>query len=228
MVTSLVGIGVLAGCGGDPGDEDALRTMLDRARVAALAAKTVEITAVVDDRGYQTRMELHLVHGRGGKGRVEHSDRSFDLIRIGSDLYIRGSGEAFGDLGTEAERLLKNRYLHVKVDDVNYVEFAAYLQWETFFDQLLVLSGQPDSVRVIDSRRSTGVVDQAGRRIIWLTGGDVARPMRVTALERGGSADVVEYSGYGKTVQLRKPRPEQIVELPELEAALTGGVPAAD
>lgn len=233
--TGLAAIAVVlaAGCGsGEDGPRGAAGSevdrLLDQARMSATRAGTVRVVGTVADRGYRTTMDLRLTHGRGGAGRVEHGERSYELIRVGPDLYIKGLGEAFGDLGREADRLLQGKYLHVSATDPNYLDFTAYTQWETFFEFLPAAPRDATRSRLVVGTRTTGVVDEEAGRVLWLSRGSAPRLQRITALDPLGPAEVVEFSRYGESWPLRPPPAGQVVELSELEGAIQGGAPAAD
>ncbi|NYI08101.1 hypothetical protein [Allostreptomyces psammosilenae] len=100
LLAVLTALLVLTGCtaaASDPGSnligDDTPDRALQRAREAAAAAESVHLagTVVSADREYELDMRLG---ADGAIGRITTDGRTFELLRVGEDLYLKG-GEDF-------------------------------------------------------------------------------------------------------------------------------------
>src|SRR5581483_5226202 len=106
---------LLAGCGGTAGNGEAAKTpaaILHDAAAAAKQAASVHVFGSGTMEGQPLRLDLYLVSGKGGRGRVTANGVSFDLIRIGSTAYFRGGRSFWTRFGAgAAAALLEGRWL---------------------------------------------------------------------------------------------------------------------
>lgn len=205
---------VLAGCASDP-DEGTNgvgklppRTIERRARDAAGTADAVHLSGTVAGKGGSYRLDMRL-RDDGGLGQVTTKDSTFELLRVGDDLYLKAGADFYGD---EVGDKLKDKYVKVPGDDPAYKQFSGFTDKEVLLEDLFVLSGD----LATGDHRSVG-----GVRTIAVTAGggsggtlDVSLegkpyPMRY---ERGGGAGTLELTDWGKTFELKAPSGDDVVD----------------
>lgn len=110
---------LLAGCGSSkqaapPNDEaskPALRVVAD-ATAAAARASSAHVSGSVESGGTPITLDLSTARGRGAKGSMSTNGLSFDLVRIGDTLYIRGSDAFYKHFaGAAVAELLHGRWV---------------------------------------------------------------------------------------------------------------------
>ncbi|MEV4443428.1 hypothetical protein AB0K09_31430 [Streptomyces sp. NPDC049577] len=241
VVTALsVGLSAaLTACGGG-GDPDAgtngvgkldATTIQDKARTAAQGADAVHLSGNVVSEGHTYRIDMRLKKD-GGTGRVSANSSTFELLRVGDELYLKAPAEfwsrgsagkggsggsgAGSDLGTGAPASAKpdgaaaagklvDKYVKVPSGDPAYQQLRGFTDKNLLLDGLLSLHGKL-------SRGEHGSV--SGTRTIRVAGSggaggtlDVSLkgtpyPLRV---QRAGNAGQLELDGWGKDFALAAP-----------------------
>src|SRR5437764_1259053 len=113
---------VLAGCGGSSSNGESKKSasqVVADAKQAALGASSVHVTGAGSDSGRPLKLDLTI--GRdGAKGHVVESGASFDLVRVGDTVYVKGDDaflKKFG--GSAAAALFHNRWLKGPIGDAH-------------------------------------------------------------------------------------------------------------
>jgi hypothetical protein len=109
---------LLAGCGsrhGNSSNGEASKSpaqVLSDAKIAASSASSAHVAGNIDSAGDKISLDLSLARRKGATGSMSTNGSSFDLIRVGDTLYIRGS-DAFWtqNAGALAARLLHGKWL---------------------------------------------------------------------------------------------------------------------
>ncbi|MFF3254460.1 hypothetical protein ACFYWP_26385 [Actinacidiphila glaucinigra] len=218
VLVSLVGAALLiAGATGCAGDPDAgtngvgklpAETIERRARTAADAADTVRLTGTVVSRGLTYTLDMRL-RGNGGLGEVTSKGSTFELLRVGDDLYLKAGAGFYGD---QVGAKLKNKYVKVPAADPAYDQFSGFTDKEVLLEGLFVLRG---ALTVGDHRTVGGVRTIA----VSADGGDGGTidvslegkpyPLRY---ERAGGAGTLTMDDWGKDFTLRAPDEDDVVD----------------
>ncbi|MFB7288008.1 hypothetical protein [Actinacidiphila glaucinigra] len=218
VLVSLLGAALLlAGATGCAGDPDAgtngvgklpAETIEKRARTAADAADTVRLTGTVVSRGLTYTLDMRL-RGNGGLGEVTSKGSTFELLRVGDDLYLKAGAGFYGD---QVGAKLKNKYVKVPAADPAYDQFSGFTDKEVLLEGLFVLRG---ALTVGDHRTVGGVRTIA----VSADGGDGGTidvslegkpyPLRY---ERAGGAGTLTMDDWGKDFTLRAPDEDDVVD----------------
>ncbi|MDX2854572.1 hypothetical protein PV342_40465 [Streptomyces sp. PA03-3a] len=218
VLVSLVGAALLiAGATGCAGDPDAgtngvgklpAETIEKRARTAADVADTVRLTGTVVSRGLTYTLDMRL-RGNGGLGEVTSKGSTFELLRVGDDLYLKAGAGFYGD---QVGAKLKNKYVKVPAADPAYDQFSGFTDKEVLLEGLFVLRG---ALTVGDHRTVGGVRTIA----VSADGGDGGTidvslegkpyPLRY---ERAGGAGTLTMDDWGKDFTLRAPDEDDVVD----------------
>lgn len=128
MATVLAGGGIAA-CGGSStnGVESKSPTeIISAAQKAAESAKSVKVAGSVSSAGTALTLNLQIAQGRGAKGTISEGPLSFELIRMGSSVYIKGSAAFYEHFaGSEAAKLLQGKWLQRRPRAANSPSWAA-------------------------------------------------------------------------------------------------------
>ncbi|KNB51798.1 hypothetical protein [Streptomyces caatingaensis] len=223
----------LAACGGGE-DPDAgtngvgkLRPAViqDRARAAAKGAGAVRLSGAVVSQGRTYRIDVRLKKD-GGTGRVASGDVSFELLRVGDELFVKGDAAFWGRGGAGASAApgrpkpgtaaakLNGKYVKVPSGDPAYRQLRGFTDKDVLLDGLLGLRGTLSrgehgtvgGVRSIrlnagDAKGSGGVLD------VSLVG--TPYPLRV---QRAGGAGQLNLGDWGKDFPLRVPGKGEVVD----------------
>jgi hypothetical protein len=213
-VLSALGSLGLTGCAGDP---DAgtngvgklpPRTIEKQARATAEAAGTVRMSGTVLSRGRTYELDMRLRRD-GGVGKVSTKDSTFELLRVGDDLYLKAGADFYG---SEAATKLKDKYVKVPTGDPAYQQFSGFTDKKVLLDDLFVLRGAltTGDHRSVAGTRTIAVTADGGN------GGtlDVSLEGRPYPLryERGGGAGTLTLTDWGKEFELSAPSDDEVVD----------------
>ncbi len=212
----------LAGCAEDPdagtngvGKLEA-PAIAAKARTAAEGASAVHLSGNLVSRGHTYKLDMRLKKN-GGSGKVASETSTFQLLRIGADLYLKAdaafwSHEKDSKNGGSAADKLDAKYVKVPSGDPSYKELSGFTDKAVLLDGVLGLHGKL-------SRGDHGSV--GGTRTIRVSGGDGAGgtldvslkgtpyPLR---LQRAGGAGVVQLADWDKDFALAAPAKDQMVD----------------
>ncbi|MER7764194.1 hypothetical protein [Streptomyces sp. NPDC097619] len=227
------------GCGEDPDKGTngvgklAPEKIEAEARTAASAASAVRLSGTVVTAGKSFTLDMRL-KADGGSGKVQSSGSSFELLRVGDQLYLKadaafwehgapgeeaggGSGTPSGAPGGEdgddsAADKLGGKFVKVPEGDPAYKQLRGFTDKKTLLDGLLGLHGKLEK----GAYRKIGTVRTVELKVDGGTGGrlDVSLigtpyPLR---LERAGGAGTVELADWGRPFTLAPPPEDQTVD----------------
>jgi hypothetical protein len=124
LLTLVVAAALLAGCGSgggssSKGNGEASKSpaqVLADARSAAASASSAHVSGNIDSAGTKIGLDLSMARGKGAKGSMSTNGASFDLVRVGDTVYIRGSDEFLKQNGgAVAAQLLHGKWLKASV-----------------------------------------------------------------------------------------------------------------
>ncbi|MEV5505909.1 hypothetical protein [Streptomyces orinoci] len=192
----------------------------DRAREAARQADAVHLSGNVAGQGRSYRLDMRLKKD-GGTGRVASDTGSFELLRIGDDLFLkadaafwsRGDGAARG-AGTGAASKLDGKYVKVPTGDPAYRQLRGFTDKDVLLDGLLGLHGKLSrgahgSVGGVPSIRVNGTDAKGTGGTLDVSLAGRPYPLRV---RRAGGAGQVELGDWGKDFALSVPQKSALVD----------------
>ncbi|OMI40009.1 hypothetical protein [Streptomyces sparsogenes] len=230
----------LAGCGGDGGggeDPDAgtngvgklpATKIESRARKAAGAAEAVRLSGQLVTKGRTYKVDMRL-KADGGTGQVSTEGSTFELLRVGKDLYLKadagfwthktgghaGSGagqNSAGQNGAGVGDKLDDKYVKVPVRDPSYKRLSGLTDKTLLLDGLLGLhggisTGDRGTVGGVRTIRIRGGQGSGGTLDVSLEGKPY--PLR---LQRAGGAGVIRLADWDKDFPLTAPAKDEVVD----------------
>ena len=217
---------VLAGCGTEDPDAGTngvgklpAAKIESKARAAAERADTVRLSGNIVSQGRTYKLDMRLAKG-GARGELTTKAAAFQLLRVGEELYLKAdaafwAGEKGGTSGTPdkgAAAKLGGKYVKVPAADPVYKRFSGFTDKGVLLGSLLGLHGKLatgdrsdiDGVRTIRLSAGGG---SGGTLDVSLEG--TPYPLR---LQRAGGAGVVRMADWGRTVDLKAPAKDQVVD----------------
>ncbi|MFC8433468.1 hypothetical protein [Streptomyces sp. NPDC057253] len=188
-----------------------------KTRAAAGSAEALRLSGNVVTSGRTYKLDMRL-SADGGSGSVTAEGTTFQLLRIGKELYLKaGAGfwaqeDGKGEDTDAAADKLDGKYVKVPSGDPAYKKFSGFTDKDVLLDGLLTLHGTLDT---------DGHHEQAGTRTIRITGDkgdggtlDVSLegqpyPLR---LARAGGAGTLTFSAWGKDFALTEPEKDETVD----------------
>ncbi|MEV0409984.1 hypothetical protein AB0I68_04010 [Streptomyces sp. NPDC050448] len=204
-----------AGCGPDPdeGTNGVGKLSADqienKAKAAAGAADSVHLSGTLVSGGKSFTLDMRLGKD-GGSGELKSKDDTFQLLRVGEQLYLKASAAFWGK--SDSAGKLGDKYVKVPEGDPTYKQFRGFTDMHVLLDGLLGLDGKlakGDYTKVGPTRAVLVTADQGkgGKLSVSLEG--TPYPLR---LERAGGAGRVDLAEWGKAFPLEAPAQDQTVD----------------
>ncbi|MDQ0794144.1 hypothetical protein [Streptomyces sp. B1I3] len=187
-----------------------------KARAAAAASDAVRLTGKLVSKGgtYTLNMQLS---ADGGTGSVTSSRRTFALLRIGDELFLKADAGFWNHDGDEesdraAADKLQGKYVKVPEDDPTYKQLRGFTEKKTLLDGVLTLHGKVnkgdrDSIGGVRTVQIMGGKGEGGTLDVSLKG--TPYPLRVA---RGGGGGTLTLADWGETFPLEPPPEDDTVD----------------
>jgi hypothetical protein len=203
---------LLAGCGGGSNDNGvaakSASDILTAAQTAATGAAGVHISGKIDAGGKPVTVDLTLVRGKGGIGRMSESGLGFDIVRIGDKVYIRGS-EAFykAFAGAAAAALLKGKWLEGSATTGQLSSLTALTDLTSFFNGALGSHGavSKGSQSTVNSQKVIAIKDAKSGGTLYIATTGKPYPIQLES-PNGGKEGTVNFDNWDKTVAIVAPK----------------------
>lgn len=222
VLAGLVSAPLLTGCLGLGGDPDSgtngvgklpAQTIEQKASSAAGSATAVRLTGTVVSGGQTYRLDMRL-RADGGVGEVTTKGDTFQLLRVGDDLYLKASADFYGDGDSKdsqaAAAKLNGKYVKVPPGDPAYQQFSGFTDKKVLLAGLFVLDG---ALQVGDHRKvgGTKTIELAGSK-----GGSLDVSLKGTPYplryQRAGNAGTLTLTDWGQDFTLAAPPKSQVVD----------------
>lgn len=224
----------LAGCGG--GDPDAgtngvaklpPKTIEQRARDAAATAPTVRLSGTVVSKGKTYKLDMRL-RADGGVGDVTTKSSTFQLLRVGEDLYLKAGADFYGAAGAgkdsqAAAAKLKDKYVKVPTGDPAYQQFSGFTDKKVLLDALFTLNGElaTGDHREVDGIRTIALAaDGGGGGTLDVSLEGSPYPLRY---ERANGSGTLTMADWGKEFPLAAPDAAHVVDYGKSVTGTSGG-----
>jgi hypothetical protein len=179
--------------------------ILQAALAAAKGAKSVHIHGAGGSSGDMISLDMHYVAGQGAAGHITASGISFDTIRIGDKVYLKGGDDLWRKTGGEAAvQLFHDRWIVVPPTGSNFSAFAQFTDLDQLVSQLLqpehtVTKGTPTSVAGISV---IGLQDgDSGTLYVATTG----KPYPIEVAPGSGSTGSIAFDAWDQPYTLTAP-----------------------
>ncbi|MFB6716648.1 hypothetical protein [Streptomyces sp. NPDC056358] len=220
----------LTACGGEDPDKGTngvgrltAAQIEKKAQTAAASADAVRLAGKLVSKGGTYQLDMRL-REKGGTGSVVSKESTFELLRIGDDLYLKADSGfwshdekpgADAHAGGAAADKLQDKYVKVPEGDPTYKQLRGFTEKKTLLDGLLTLHGTLDKgdrgtvgpTRTIRIKGGKGGKGEGGMLDVSLEG--TPYPLRFARAAGGG---IVTLSDWGKDFPLQAPAKEDTVD----------------
>lgn len=211
LISLIVLVLLAAGCGGSKASSNGVENksaddIVASAKSAADAATAVHVSGNVTDNGVPLVLDLHVVAGKGGKGRLSEKGVSFELVRVGDTAYIKGSAAFYHRFAPPgAAELLKGRWLKASATTGDLASLTPLTDLRKLLDQTLGNHGKLAklSTTVVNGQRVVGVKDTTNGGILYVATTGKAYPIEIT--KSGASAGTLKFDMWDQPVALTAP-----------------------
>jgi hypothetical protein len=220
----LLAVATLGGCGGSSGNGVASKSpteIVAAAKAAADGASAVHVAGSTVTGGSPITLDLSLVTGKGGSGRLTESGLSFELIEIDGTIYINGSSAFYTHFaGPAAAQLLHGKWLKASTSNASFAGLSSLTELRKLLDAALTTSANNKTLvaagtTTIDGQPAVGVKDTTQNGILYVATTGPAYPLEITKSGTGGGT--ITFSEWDKPVTLTPPA--NAVDIEQLQHA---------
>ena len=203
-------LAVLAGCGGSSSGSgiasEAPQKILSDSLAAANALKSVHAAGTINSGSQHIAIDMQLVGGVGGRGKISVNGLSFQLVGLNHYAYMQAAPAVWRQAGAPAAaaQRLKGKWLRTPATG-QFASIARLTDIHQLFGQLLTQRGQKVN--------RGGVSTVAGRKVLALDGGQggtlyvatTGRPYPVELYKSGSDGGRVDFDRFNQAVKLSPP-----------------------
>jgi len=196
----LVALLGLAACGGGKktnGEESksAAQVVAD-AQAAAKSASIVHVVGGGVDNGQPIKLNLWIGDGKG-KGHLEEGGLSFDLVRIGETVYVKGGAafwKRFG--GAAAAALLHDKWVKAPTTQAQVQQITGLVDKTLFFSSILGQHGKIENRGIVDykGRQVVEIRDTTQGGSLYVASEGTAYPVAVKGGKNQGDVDFTDWN----------------------------------
>jgi hypothetical protein len=207
----VLGATALAGCGGgSSGNGVASKPpaeIIAAAKAAADGASSVHVSGSTVTSGTPITLDLHLVAGKGGAGRIAENGLSFELIELDETIYIKGSPAFYTHFaGAAAAQLLQGKWLKASAGSASFAELSSLTELHKLLDAVFAASNRPLvslGSSTVSGQAVVGVKDTAKNEKLYVAATGKPFPIELTKSGTGGGT--IAFTAWDKPVALKAP-----------------------
>lgn len=218
---------LLAGCGGSSSssgngvESKSATEIVAASKAAADAASSVHVSGSIVSGSSPITLDMDLVAGKGGKGKLSENGISFELIQVDGTAYIKGSPAFYRQLGGKAAvQLFEGKWLKAPTASGDFAALASLTELRKLIDTTLASHGtlKKGASTTIDGQGAISVTDaaQGGTLYVATTG----KPFPLQLAKGGTGGGKVSFERWDEPVTLTAPA--NAVDITQLQHAASG------
>ena len=205
---------LLAGCGSSGsspkpnGEEEKSATqVLADAKKAATAASSAHVSGSIHSNGTPITLDLSTARGKGAKGSMSTNGLSFDLVRVGDTLYIRGSDAFYKRFaGAAVAHFLHGKWLKAPATKGRLKSLAPLTSIKALFAGIASHHGKlvNDGKRTYKGADVVAIRDTSDGSKLYVAATDQPYPVAIVGAKKGQSGTIT-FDDWNKSVSLSAP-----------------------
>lgn len=176
------------------------------AKQAAAGAASVHVSGSTVSEGKPISLDMELVSGKGGKGRITLEGLAINLVEVGNAVYINGSAAFYKHVaGSAAAQLLQGKWLKAPAGSSNFASLASLTSLGKLIDTTLASHGKlaRGGEQTIDGQKAVGVTDTTKGGTLYVAGSGTAYPLEI--VKDGSGAGRITFDRWNQPVTLTAP-----------------------
>jgi hypothetical protein len=210
-VLSLLALAALiAGCGSSSsGNGVAAKSppqILEAAKAAAAKATSVHIAGTISSSGKPVSLDMELLAGKGGKGKISQEGFTIRLIQVHGAVYINGSAAFYNHVGgAAAAQLLQGKWLKAPANSGELASLAELTDLSKLIGTALSDHGtlSKGSSTTIEGQKAIGLDDTTKGGTLYVATTGAPFPLEIT--KTGKESGKVVLDRWNKAVTLSAP-----------------------
>jgi hypothetical protein len=204
----------LAGCGSSgeaekPNGEaskPAARVLAD-AKAAATGASSAHVSGSLKSGGTPITLDLSTARSKGAKGSMSTNGLSFDMVRIGDTLYVKGSDEFYKHFaGATVAQLLHDKWLKGSATQGRLTSLAPLTSLAGLFAVISSQHGKlaNDGATTYNGAKVVAIRDTSDNSKLYVAATGKPYPVAIVGGKKGQSG-AITFDDWNKSVSLSAP-----------------------
>jgi hypothetical protein len=222
---SALGLALLAsaliGCGGSSPAGNGVASkapaqIVAAAKAAADEAASVHISGSIVE-GVPLSLDMQLLAGKGGRGRITQNGVSFELITLGGTVYIKGSPAFYRRIGGQAAaQLFQGKWLKAPASSGQFAPISALTDLRKLLDTTLASHGTlaKGAVTTVRGRKVVAVNDLAKGGVLYVA--STGKPFPAEIARGGANGGHIVFDRWNQAVTISPP--PNAINLTQLQA----------
>lgn len=204
-------LALLSGCGSSSpsGNGVASKTptqIVAAAKAAAAGAASAHVAGSIVEGGKPITLDMELVAGKGGKGRISLEGLTVSIIQLNGAVYINGSTAFYRHVaGAAAAQLLQGKWLKAPASSSDFASLASLTDLGKLIDTTLASHGKlaGAGTKTIAGQKAVGVTDVTKGGTLYVASTGSAYPIEL--VKSGASGGKIVFNRWNKPVTLTAP-----------------------
>jgi hypothetical protein len=214
---------LLAGCGGSSSSGNGVESkspteILQKTKEAASKAASVHISGSIISEGKPITLDMELLAGKGGKGKISQEGFTIKLIQTGGSVYINGSSAFYKHVsGGAAAQLLQGKWLKAPANSGELASLAELTDLSKLVDTALSDHGSlaKGSAATIEGQKAIGLKDTSKGGTLYVATSGKPYPLEIA--KAGKESGKVILDRWDQPVTLKAPA--GAIDISELQKA---------
>jgi hypothetical protein len=204
-------LALLSGCGSSSPSGNGLASkspaeIVAAAKAAAAGAASAHVAGSIVDEGKPISLDMELVAGKGGKGKLTLEGLSINLVQVNGAVYMNGSAAFYKHVaGGAAAQLLQGKWLKAPATDANFASLAQLTDLRKLIGTALASHGKLTAApsKTIAGQKTVGVTDVTKGGTLYVASTGTAFPIEIA--KSGASGGTIAFDRWNKPVTLSAP-----------------------
>lgn len=217
LVLLALTVAVLIGCGGGSSSssssssngvqEKSPADILAATKAASDGAKSVHVSGSIVSGSTPITLDMNLLAGRGGRGRLSENGLAFELIEVGKTVYIKGSPAFYKHIGgSAAAQLLQGKWLKAPASSADFASLSQLTDLRQLVDQTLETHGgslTKAATTTINGQKVVGITDKSKGGTLYIAA--TGRPYPIQIVKSGSGGGKITFDRWNGAVTLAAP-----------------------
>jgi hypothetical protein len=215
--------GAIDGCGGGSSSGNGIADKSPTQILAATkkvsdAAKSVHVSGSLVSGGTPISIDVDLIAGKGGRGKLSQNGLAFELIEVANTVYIKGSSAFYKKIGgSAAAQLLQGKWLKAPASSSGFASIGQLTNLRQLVDQTLADHGtlSKSGTTTIGGQKVVGVTEKGKGGTLYIAA--TGKPYPVQISRNGAGTGTISFDRWNEAVTLAAPA--NAIDIAQLQAA---------
>jgi hypothetical protein len=211
------------GCGGGSSSGNGIADksptqILAATKKVADAATSVHVSGSLVSGGTPISIDVNLIAGKGGRGKLSQNGLAFELIEVANTVYIKGSSSFYKHIGgSAAAQLLQGKWLKAPASSSGFASIGQLTNLRQLVDQTLADHGtlSKSGTTTIHGQKVVGVTDKGKGGTLYIAA--TGKPYPVQISRNGAGTGTITFDRWNEPVTLAVPA--NAIDIAQLQAA---------